>query len=359
MKKNRDLAKRWTVNEMERKKKIQWGNKALIAGKIAAGSCISLYIAGRLNLQFAASAAIITHLTIVTTKWETLKLSFYRLVSFCVTVFLSWIIFENIQTDWAAYGIFVLLLILLCEWAGWRAAISANAVIGTHFLQTHDFGISFLVNEVLLVLIGILMAILINLFQNIEGQKKKLEKRVQCVEERMQMILEDLAKYLFGESISEQVWEEIRGLESQLELDARQADRYQNNTFQTYADYYTHYFEMRAKQCSILYSLHHEIRRVRKLPMQAKMVGEYMAYLRQHVSEMNDPSQQQRRLRQLLEELREEALPKTREEFENRAKLYHILMDLEEFLICKKRFTDTLNEKQKQLYWGTPDRQQR
>lgn len=36
--------------------------------------------------------------------------------------------------------------------------------------------------------------------------------------------------------------------------------------------------------------------------------------------------------------MKKEPLPVTREEFESRALLYHILMDLEEFLIEKKRF---------------------
>ena len=52
-----------------------------------------------------------------------------------------------------------------------------------------------------------------------------------------------------------------------------------------------------------------------------------------------------------LEEMCIRARPKTREEFENRAVLYHILMDLEEFLIFKKRFIDMLNEEHFRVYW--------
>ena len=46
-------------------------------------------------------------------------------------------------------------------------------------------------------------------------------------------------------------------------------------------------------------------------------------------------------------------LPVTREEFEGRAVLYHIMMDLEEFLLYKKRFIESLSEKQKRIYWET------
>lgn len=54
----------------------------------------------------------------------------------------------------------------------WRAVISVNAVIGTHFLETGDFSPAFIRNELALVIIGIFFAILLNLFQNNAGRRK-------------------------------------------------------------------------------------------------------------------------------------------------------------------------------------------
>lgn len=42
---------------------------------------------------------------------------------------------------------------------------------------------------------------------------------------------------------------------------------------------------------------------------------------------------------------------KTTDDFESRAKLYHILMDLEEFLIFNRRFVEGLDERQRRIYW--------
>ena len=39
------------------------------------------------------------------------------------------------------------------------------------------------------------------------------------------------------------------------------------------------------------------------------------------------------------------------EEFESRAELYHVLMDLEEFLLYKKRFVEEIDETQFRIYW--------
>ena len=54
----------------------------LQAIKIAVGSSVAIYLAHILGLEYEASAGSITLLTLVTTKWETVKLSFYRMATF-------------------------------------------------------------------------------------------------------------------------------------------------------------------------------------------------------------------------------------------------------------------------------------
>lgn len=44
------------------------------------------------------------------------------------------------------------------------ATISVNAVIRAHFLMTMDYSFRFIMNEILLVVIGITIAVILNLF---------------------------------------------------------------------------------------------------------------------------------------------------------------------------------------------------
>jgi uncharacterized membrane protein YgaE (UPF0421/DUF939 family) len=53
----------------------------------------------------------------------------------------------------------------------------------------------------------------------------------------------------------------------------------------------------------------------------------------------------------LLVKFKESSLPVTRDEFENRAVLYIILMDIRIFLKMKERFVDSLTMEQKERYW--------
>lgn len=336
---------------MDRKKKLKAKKLFILAIKISIGSCLAILFAEWMGLEFAASSGIITLLTIMTTKWETLKLSFYRLVTFVFSVGLLWFIYQFISEQWVVYGIFIFALVLICEWIDWKSTISVNAVIGTHFLTTHDFSKQFIINELLLVLIGISIAIIINLFQNNITQQAVITKNMRYVEKQLQFILDELANYLFNKPIGRNVWDDIISLERDLDEYVEKAYEYHNNTFQSHSNYYIHYFEMRTKQFNILHNLHYEMKKIRALPEQATIIGDYIIYLRGFISEMNDPKEQIDKLNSIFEEMGKEELPKSREELESRAKLYHILMDLEEFLVFKKRFVDSINEEQFKIYW--------
>lgn len=319
--------------------------------KIAVGSFVAIYIAEFLNLENAASAGSITLLTIVTTKWDTMKLSMFRIVSFGISVTVSEILFLKFSFDWMAYGLFIFIIVLVCCYFEWKETISVNAVIGTHFLLKQSFDTSFIMNEFLLVLIGITIAIILNLFQGNGYQKKRIIGSIKEVEKALQFIMGELAAYLMHSDMQINVWDNIIELESELKKYTEAAYEYQSNTFRSHPQYYIDYFEMRGKQCNILHNLHYELKKMRSVPEQAVIVAEYLIYLLDFIREDNIPLEQLQELEAIFEKMKKEPLPMTRQEFESRSILYHILMDLEEFLIVKKRFVESQSEKQRNRYW--------
>lgn len=336
---------------MERIARFKMSKILLLSAKIGVGASIAIYIAQCLNLEYATSAGIITLLTLVTTKWETLKLSFLRLLTYVISVLVCWVIFHFVPNMWIEYGLFLFVIVFVSEWMGWRSTLSVNAVIGTHFLTTQNFSIEFLINELLLVVIGIVIAIVLNLIHINNTHESGIIKSMRHVEHKMKQILTELAGYLKRESQGDRVWEDIIQLEKELDEYLELAYEYHNNTFQAHPEYYINYFEMRMKQCGALHNLHAEMRRMREMPMQANIVAEYILDITQYVMEMNDPKKQIEELEEILEKLRDEPLPQTHEEFENRAELYHVMLDLEEFLLYKKRFVEEINETQFRIYW--------
>ena len=62
----------------------------LLSLKIGVGSSLAIYLAQRMALGYAVSAGTITLLTVMTSKWESLRLAGLRLATFLLTVVLAW-----------------------------------------------------------------------------------------------------------------------------------------------------------------------------------------------------------------------------------------------------------------------------
>lgn len=347
--KSDDGLENWKGRTMEKARQVK--RVLLQAIKIAVGSSVAIYLAHILGLEYEASAGSITLLTLVTTKWETVKLSFYRMATFVLAVVLAALTFGHMTSSWLAYGIYVFLIVAVSHSLGWSATISVNAVIGTHFLMTRDFSPEFIRNELFLVMIGITIAIVLNLFYDYEGQRQDLIRYMRETENQLQILLCELAAYLHNKDMEINVWDQIIAFEGRMHEFITAAYDYQDNTFHSHPGYYIDYFEMRLAQLQVLHNLHYEIKKIRKMPKQALVIADYIMYMADYVVEMNIPDQQIEKLEEISEQMKQEELPKTREEFEGRALLYHILMDLEEFLVYKKRFVNGLDEKKLRIYW--------
>ena len=322
-----------------------------LAWKIGLGASLAIIIAQFLHLENSVAAGSVTLLTLMTTKWGTVRLSIYRIVTFFLTVGLAGGIYQCFGATWLVYGLFVFMIVAICDMLGWTGAISVNALIGAHFLEKRDFSVEFILNEFQLVLIGVGLAFVLNLIHNYRGEQQRMKKNMRFVEQKLQVILGELAAYLSNKDMQRDVWKDIEDLEKNLKEYIKDANDYQDNTFHSHPGYYIDYFEMRLDQCDILHNLHSEAESMKFMPKQAKTIAEYILYMADYVVEKNEPTKQLEHLQQIFEDMKNEPLPVTREEFESRALLYHMLMGLEDFLQTKARFVETLDEQKLRLYW--------
>ncbi|MCI8940455.1 MAG: hypothetical protein HFH12_10780 [Dorea sp.] len=328
----------------------------LRAIKIGVGSSVALVIASMLELEQVAPAGTIALLTLMSTKWDTVRLSVYRILSFFIAVLLAGTIFNFIDHGWIGYGLYVFANVLIAGALDWMGTISVNALVGVHFLTSGEYTVEFVRDELLLVVIGVVIALIMNLFNDDHNRRQDIIDGMRYVEYQLQAIIGELAMYLSGKPMEQNVWLDMRALEADIQEYVMEAQEYQENTFQSHPGYYIDYFEMRYQQCKILHNLHSEMRKVRAMPVQAHVISEYLLYMKQHVVEVNIPEKQLEKLEELFEDMRRERLPRTREEFESRAILYHILMDIEDFLLTKKKFVDSLDEQKLRRYWDTENK---
>lgn len=337
---------------METRRRLE--KRVLLAVKIAVGSALAIYIAEAMHLEFAVSAGTVTLLSLLGTKWDTVRISVIRIGTFFLTSLLAMLLIPWMHSEWIAFGVVIFIVALLSAIMGWQASLSVNGVIAAHYMMKMDFSIPFIYNEFMLVLIGVMIALVLNLFHLNKNRKKDIVEDMRYTERQLQAILREMSAYLRGEQqkpLSVSVWEEIRALEKKLKEYMEEAREFQNNNFAAHHSYYLDYFEMRLEQCRMLDSLHYEMKRIRTVPKEAEVTADYMCYLADHVKEKNIPEEQLERLQEIFKEMKKENVPRDREEFENQAMLFHIMMDIEEFLKYKIEFIENLDDRQRKEYW--------
>ena len=311
---------------------------AILGLKIGFGTALAIVLAKLLNLDQPTSAGTITLLTLLTTKKGTLRLIIQRFLTFVITVFLGYYIFNYFSNEWIAFLILLITVVVMIELLGWTSTISVNAMIAIHLLSECSLTIPFLINEFFLLVIGVLCAYIINLYHSEKIYELDIIKFINNLEDEMQLRLKEIVHYIDYQDVNTKIWDNLEEMEHKIEHYLIHVLEYEENCTNDKADYYIEYFEMREFQLGILQMLHYEIRKIRTLPKQAHIISEYIDYLIPHVKELNDPQPQINKLLMLIEDIRNDELPKTREEFENHAILYHILMDLEDFLLRKQQF---------------------
>lgn len=311
---------------------------ALKALKIAVGSCIAIVLAELLQLQYATSAGIVTLLTVQNTKKDTLRLAVDRLWSFLLSIVLIFLCLHIPGAGWVGFGVYILLMVVSCSFLDWQGTISVNAVMGTHYMMSVDYSLPFVLNEFLLIVIGTTVALILN--WKMPSNQKTIREDILRIEDSMQQVLRELAAYLSGDHDSDHIWFDLDKLEEHLHQGLERAREQAGNTLSEADLYYIEYMEMRMQQCAMLQTLRSRVQRMCSMPKQAEVVSQYLEYLAQYVHEENIPDKQIEKLQQVFGQMKLEELPKDREEFENRAILYHVLMDLEEFLFVKQRFVE-------------------
>lgn len=315
----------------------------LLLLKTGFGSAIAIFIANRFNLLYSASAGIITLLTIQNTKKETITIAFKRIIAFFLAVIVAYIVFSGFGYTPIAFGGFIFIFVAICNLFGLQDGISMNAVLTTHFLIEKRIDSIFIMNEVFLLVIGMSIGIILNLIMPKNMQKIKEEQKI--VEGQMKKILSCMSNMLKGNKECLQTIgnkENVNFTELSLFLDNLLLKAYEDagNNLLTQTKYQISYLEMRKLQMVVLKDIFENIEHIHDVLSQSIEISRYMKKVAEEFHELNNVKGLLIELEELYKFFRRETLPTTRDEFENRAILFNILKDLENFLQIKRSFIE-------------------
>lgn len=303
--------------------------------KTAVGAALAIFIAQLLNLQFFASAGIITILCVQRTKQKSVMSSWARFVACIIGLIYGIVVFELIGYHVISIAIILLVFIPTTVLLKIHEGISTSTVIILHLYIYGQVTISFLLNEIILITVGVGVALLMNAYMpSVERELSKIKNRVENLFEK---ILHELAIYA---EHGDQNWagKEITEAADLLHEGKNIALQNLENKLVRYEDEYYHYFKMREKQLEIIERILPLLANIDVQVEQGEMIGRFLQDLSEGVNPDNTAHIFLVELDELRKTFKQMPLPKTREEFEARSALFYLLYEMEQYLYIKQQF---------------------
>lgn len=313
---------------------------------VIAASAAAILLAVLLGAENYISAGIIAILTIQPTKRETLKTAVIRLVAFVCALLIAAVTFNVIGYNVAGFIAYLVIYIALCVRFKWISAMAVNSVLISHFISFGNMSLANLGNEALIFFLGVGMGILVNL--RITGQKKKVEDLRNKADEQIRNILRRMSERIKDKHIEGYDGACLRELDSIIDDGIRAAKAEHANTLLDDSTYDIEYIKMRDKQYEVLLQMYNKVRRLDTTPETAGHVSLFLEKVSREYSRDNDVKDLISSLDMLHVYMDSQPLPSSRKEFEDRALLYALLIDLRDFLEIKREFADTKPESLKQ-----------
>ena len=303
--------------------------------KTAIGAALAIFIAQLFQLEFFVSAGILTMLCIQKTRHKTITNSWARFVACIIGMFYAIVLFELVGYHPISILLLILIFIPTTLYLNVQSGIITSAVIFFHLYTLQDVSVSIIMNELGLITIGILVALMMNLYM--PGKERKLEGMQRDLERHYNTIFHEFAGYI-RKGDSGWTGGEITAAERLLKDAKNQSLENLENHVLRYEDQYYHYFKMREKQLDIIERMMPLLTSIDYHVKQADMLADFMDGLADGVKPENTAERFIDELEELQESFREMALPQNRDEFEARSALLHLVHELRLYLDIKQQF---------------------
>lgn len=307
--------------------------------KTAIGSALAIIIAKWFGLQYATAAGIITILSVGKTRKKSMKIMLKRIISTLLALLISLVLFNIFGFKEIVFGAFLLIFIPLAVKFNVEEGIVVSSVLVTHLLTEKSTSLFWIINEIALMLVGVIVALIVNLYM--PNTEDKIKEYQMYIEEHMKEILLKMSftmkdgKKCFVNNVL------LEELENVLDKGRKLSYINLNNNIVQEDKYYVRYMNMRKNQVeSIKYMLNHFKEDFSRYE-QALIMANFIEKVANSIYENNTAENLLEDLDKLREDFRKMELPKTREEFEIRASLFQFLNDMEQFLRIKNDFRKT------------------
>ncbi|WP_067836733.1 aromatic acid exporter family protein [Amphibacillus sediminis] len=302
--------------------------------KTALAAPIAVFIAQLLQLEHYGSAGIIAVLCIQPTRKQSFLTAWHRIAAGLLSIVFAYFIFEFIGYSPFTIALLLILFIPITNLLKIAPGIVTSLVILFHFYGDRMVSWELIINEVAIMLIGIGSALIFNLYM--PSLDAKLTKIKSEIERLYQASFRNFAAYLRGEE-STLPYQMVNAISEHLEEANQLVRRNIENTFSRNAQRQQAYFSMRGVQLETLNRMVDMIKPLEVSLDQSRRIASLFEDLADAIYPDNAAQYYIDQIAQLRETFEHDPLPLTRQEFEIRARLFHILFEIEHYLIIKNQ----------------------
>lgn len=303
--------------------------------KIVIATGLSLGLAHILKLENGSSAGIIAMLSVLDTRKASVRVAWQRLFSTVIALFLGVVSFSVLGFHLLGFLLYLTLFVVIAQRYQLQAVIAPCSVLVTHLWLSQNLTLSFLWNECLLMVIGVGVAIGLHLYM--PSRQNQILSDKEKIETDLRRILRAVAKGISSWDRPSQDME-MAELEDFIQRAKQVVYQEQDNRLFRQIDYDVHYLDMRMSQVILLKIMQSNLQACQLDLTEVKLLSGLFEMTASQLSEKNPGTQLLAAIEEMLEHFRRRELPKTRQEFETRAVLFQVLMDLKRFIHLKIDF---------------------
>ncbi|MGL5643985.1 MAG: aromatic acid exporter family protein [Cetobacterium sp.] len=175
------------------------------------GPYVAVLIAQYFSLEYKYSAATICILSLESTRKASLRSSFERVLAASFGLILSATIIKIFKFNPISLVIFTAIFMPLCIRFNLMQGFFTNIVLATHFLLDENVSLIFVLDQYILLLVGVLCAIVSNLYM--PSQNNEIISQLEKIDSIMKDIIFDFAKALKYRAVSlkqDELFEELK-----------------------------------------------------------------------------------------------------------------------------------------------------
>lgn len=304
--------------------------------KIVSAAVIATIIATYMELNFAISAGTVAILTIQPTKRETIKTALGRLAAFLCALLIARASYGLIGYTLWGFALFLLIYIFVCQVFGWYASMAINSVLISHFLMAGNMSVLPLLNECWIFGIGMSIGVMANL--HLRKNVNYMEELKENTDSQIREILYQIARRILNREIEDKGEDYFVQLKDSIRKAKNMADINYKNQLRKRDDYDIEYIRMRERQCHVLAEMYKNVHQIHTTPITAKKIAVFVKNMADKYHKNNTGAELFREFQDLDLSMKSKPLPTERLEFEDRARLFHLLRQMEEFIQIKVYF---------------------